>query len=80
MVFRILVTRITLPVIVAWRYEVTAANRSDDSVLPKILDVGNTARDIWGDTAYHTQTNKSYLGEKWFRSQLHHKTKLCQNI
>lgn len=55
------------------RYEVTAANHSDGSVLPKILDVGNTARDIWGDTAYHTQTNKSYLEEKGFRSRLHHK-------
>lgn len=55
------------------RYEVTAANCHDGHVLPRILDKGNTARDVWGDTAYHTQDNERYLENNGFRSRLHRK-------
>lgn len=55
------------------RYEVTAANCPDGRVLPKILDKGNMARVVWGDTAYHTHDNERHLEENGFRSQLHRK-------
>lgn len=54
-------------------YEVTAANCHDGHVLPKILDKGNMARVVWGDTAYHTHDNERHLEENGFRSQLHRK-------
>lgn len=55
------------------RYDTTAANQYDGHILPEILDSENTARDVWGDTAYHNQDNEAYLAQKGFRSKLHRK-------
>lgn len=55
------------------RFTVTAANQYDGHLLQQILDQENTALSVWGDTAYHTQKNTTYLAGKGFRSQLHHK-------
>ena len=55
------------------RFAVTAANQYDGHLLEQILDSENTAMDVWGDTAYSTQKNTTYLAEKGFRSQLHHR-------
>lgn len=54
-------------------YDTTAANQYDGHILPEILDSENTARDVWGDTAYHNQGNEAYLAQKGFRSKLHRK-------
>lgn len=53
--------------------EVTPANTFDGSLLPNILDRNNTCMDVYGDTAYNTEHNQTYLDNHGFRSKLHNK-------
>lgn len=55
------------------KYQVTDASFYDGKVLKQILDKNNTARLIWGDTAYRSAENEQLLSEHGFRSQLHRK-------
>jgi len=52
---------------------VTEASCYDGKVLKKILDKNNTARLIWGDTAYRSGENERFLADQGFRSQPHRK-------
>lgn len=54
-------------------YQVTDASCYDGKVLKQILDKNNTARLIWGDTAYWSLENEQFLAAQGFRSQLHRK-------
>jgi transposase, IS5 family len=53
--------------------EVTAANAYDGHLLASLLDLENTSRDVYGDTAYSTEDNLNYLGSHGFCSKLHRK-------
>ena len=43
------------------KYQVTDASCYDGKILPEILDKDNTARVIWGDTAYRSIENEQTL-------------------
>lgn len=55
------------------KYQVTDAGCYDGKILQGILDKTNTARLIWGDTAYRSSENEKFLADQGFRSQLHRK-------
>ena len=55
------------------RYHVTVASSYDGKLLDRILSPENTAKDVWGDTAYHHQQNEVLIEREGLRSQLHHK-------
>ena len=53
--------------------EITAANAYDGHFLVSLLDLKNTSRDVYGDTAYSTEDNLNYLESHGFCSKLHRK-------
>ena len=53
--------------------EITAANAYDGHFLTSLLDLENTSRDVYGDTAYSTEDNLNYLENHGFCSKLHRK-------
>jgi IS5 family transposase len=55
------------------KYEVTDASCYDGKILPSLLDKGNTARTVWGDTAYRSLENEGMLANHGFTSCLHRK-------
>ena len=55
------------------KYQVTDASCYDGKILKGILDKTNTARLVWGDTAYRSSENERLLADQGFRSQLHRK-------
>lgn len=55
------------------KYQVTDASCYDGKILPEILDKGNTARVVWGDTAYRSIENEQILSNNGFTSRLHRK-------
>ena len=52
------------------RFAVTHAARHDGSQLAAVLDGGNTASDVWADTAYRSQANLALLQKRglWLSS------------
>jgi len=55
------------------KYHVTDASCYDGKILPELLDKGNTARVVWGDTAYRSIENEQTLSNHGFTSRLHRK-------
>lgn len=55
------------------KYQVTDASHYDGKVLKGVLDKNNTARLVWGDTAYRSLENEKFLADQGFCSQLHRK-------
>ncbi len=55
------------------RYQVTDAAVHDSQVLDEILDVDNTASEVWADSAYRSAEIESKLGEKGLKSRIHRK-------
>lgn len=55
------------------KYQVTDASCYDGKILPELLDKGNTARVVWGDTAYRSIENEQTLANHGFTSRLHRK-------
>ena len=55
------------------KYQVTDASCYDGKILPEILDKTNTARVVWGDTAYRSIENEQALANHGFTSRLHRK-------
>ena len=55
------------------RWIVTDAARHDGSLLPEVIDIGNTAGDVWADTAYRSKANERFLAGRLMRSQIHRK-------
>ena len=53
--------------------EITAANAYDGHFLASLLDLENTSRDVYGDTAYSNEDNLNYLESHGFCSKLHRK-------
>jgi IS5 family transposase len=51
------------------RFAVTHAARHDGSQLAAVLDGGNTASDVWADTAYRSQTNLALLQKRGLVAQ-----------
>lgn len=45
------------------KYQVTDASCYDGKILKQILDKTNTARLIWGDTAYRSAENEKFLAD-----------------
>ena len=54
-------------------YEVTDASVHDSQALDELIDAGNTSSQLWGDSAYRSQETERNLGEKGYRSHIHHK-------
>ncbi len=54
-------------------YEVTDASVHDSQALDELIDAGNTSSQLWGDSAYRSQETERSLGEKGYRSHIHHK-------
>lgn len=52
------------------RWTVTNATRHDGAVLPKLIDINNTASDVWADTTYRSKANKNFLAGRLLRSQI----------
>jgi len=53
------------------RYTVTDAAVHDSQTLEALLDLHNTASDVWADTAYRAKENEEKLAEKGLRSRIH---------
>jgi IS5 family transposase len=54
-------------------YEVTDASVHDSQALDDLIDAGNTSSQLWGDSAYRSAETERSLGEKGYRSHIHHK-------
>jgi IS5 family transposase len=52
-------------------YTVTDAARADSQELDALLDPANTARDVWGDSAYRSAETEDKLASRHFRSRIH---------
>ena len=55
------------------RWTVTDAARHDGGLLPELIDINNTASEVWADTAYRSQANEKFLADRVLRSQIHRK-------
>lgn len=53
------------------KFHTTDAGRYDGKLLLQLLDKGNTASLVWGDTAYRSEENEKLLADKGFVSKLH---------
>ncbi len=49
------------------KYQVTPASVHDSQVFDELLDAGNTSKDLWGDSAYHSGENRKKSWEKGYR-------------
>ena len=60
-----------------WRFvrcwSATDAARHDGHELENILDMGNSCKTVWADSAYLSAKNEAMLEEKGFKSQIHRK-------
>ena len=54
------------------RFIVTHAARHDGSQLGALLDSGNTAGDVWADTAYRSAANLALIGKRGLLAQFQH--------
>jgi IS5 family transposase len=54
-------------------YDVTAANVHDSKVFEKLLDAGNTSRDVWADSAYRSEEKLKTLDALGYREHLQRK-------
>lgn len=52
-------------------WTVTDAAAHDGARLADIVDRGNTASDVWADTAYRSKKNEAHLAEHGFVSRIH---------
>ncbi len=55
------------------RYQVTDAAVHDSQVVDDILDLDNTASDVWADSAYRSTEIEAKLEEKGLKSRIHRK-------
>jgi IS5 family transposase len=55
------------------RYQVTDAAVHDSQVVEEILDLDNTASDVWADSAYRSAEIEANLEEKGLNSRIHRK-------
>ncbi len=53
------------------RWQVTDASVHDSRVLDEVLDVDNTASDVWADSAYRSVETEARLQAKGLRSRIH---------
>ncbi len=51
----------------------TSAAHSDGRELRHVVDTGNTASDVWADSAYRTKKNETWLARHMFTSRIHRK-------
>ena len=51
----------------------TDAARHDGGQLPNLISKGNTASDVWADTAYRSKANEKHLADNGLRSRIHRK-------
>ncbi len=56
-------------------YEATDASVHDSQTLDDLIDADNTSSEVWGDSAYRSAEIERSLGEKGYRSRIHHKGK-----
>jgi transposase, IS5 family len=55
------------------RWTAADAARHDGAQLADLIDKGNTASDVWADTAYRSAKNEEHLARNGLRSQIHRK-------
>ena len=55
------------------RWTATDAARHDGHELENILDMGNSCKTVWADSAYLSAKNEAMLEERGFKSQIHRK-------
>lgn len=53
------------------RFAVTNAAAHDGAQLANVLDLANTASEVWADTAYRSKANEAYLAKHGRRSHVH---------
>jgi IS5 family transposase len=53
------------------KFQTTDASRYDGKLFSQLLDKGNTASLVWGDTAYRSEENEKLLADEGFVSKLH---------
>ena len=51
--------------------KVTSAADSDGRQLRDVIDTGNTASDVWADSAYRSQRNEKFLAKNMLTSRIH---------
>jgi transposase, IS5 family len=51
--------------------KVTSAAHSDGRQLRHVVDTGNTASDVWADSAYRSARNETWLARHMFTSRIH---------
>ncbi len=56
-------------------YEASDASVHDSQTLDDLIDADNTSSEVWGDSAYRSAETERKLGEKGYRSRIHHKGK-----
>lgn len=54
-------------------WKVTDAAAYDGAQLAGVVGKGNTGSTVWGDTAYRSKKNETWLGSNGFVSAIHHK-------
>lgn len=50
---------------------VTSASHPDGRMLRQVLDRENTGSEAWADSAYRSQSNKAWLGDRMLTSRIH---------
>ncbi len=55
------------------RYKVTDAATHDSQVIDDVLDDGNTASDVWADSAYRSAEIEEKLEDRGLKSRIHRK-------
>ena len=55
------------------RYEVTSASVHDSNVFEELLDVENSSRDVWSDSAYRSEEKLEHLEARGFREHIQRK-------
>ena len=52
---------------------VTSATAADGHQLRRVFDTDNTSAEVWGDTAYRSESNEKWLAKKMLVSRIHRK-------
>ena len=50
---------------------VTSASHPDGRMLRQVIDRGNTGSEVWADSAYRSQSNEAWLGDRMLTSRIH---------
>lgn len=52
---------------------VTSASTADGRLLRRVISTDNTGSEVWADSAYRSQSNEKWLGDRMLTSRIHRK-------